>query len=48
MGMQRSTRIGKLVVNSVARMRLVKTENPTACITVNCKLCKTAIALYCL
>jgi hypothetical protein len=26
----------------------VKTENPSACVTVNCKLCKSAIALYCL
>jgi hypothetical protein len=25
----------------------VKTGNPTACVTVNCKLCKSAIALYC-
>jgi hypothetical protein len=24
----------------------VKTENPSACVTVNCKLCKPAIALY--
>jgi hypothetical protein len=24
----------------------VKTENPSACATVNCKLCKSAIALY--
>jgi hypothetical protein len=32
----------------VARIRLVKTEDPSACVTVNCKLCKSAIALYCL
>jgi hypothetical protein len=31
---------------SVARIRLVKTENPTACVTMNCKVCKSAIALY--
>jgi hypothetical protein len=31
---------------SVARIRLEKTENPSACATVNCKLCKSAIALY--
>jgi hypothetical protein len=24
----------------------VKTENPSACVTVNCKTCRTAIALY--
>jgi hypothetical protein len=30
---------------SVARIRLVKTENPTACSTVNCRI---VIALYCL
>jgi hypothetical protein len=34
--------------NSVARIRLVKTENPNACVTVNCKVCRSAIALYCL
>jgi hypothetical protein len=33
---------------SVARKRLVKTENPSACATVNCKVCKSAIALCCL
>jgi hypothetical protein len=26
--------------------RLVKTENPSACVTVNWKVCKSAIALY--
>jgi hypothetical protein len=31
---------------SVARIRLVKTENPSACAAVNCKVCRSAIALY--
>jgi hypothetical protein len=33
---------------SVARIRLVKTENTSACVcvTVNCKVCRSAIALY--
>jgi hypothetical protein len=30
----------------VARRRLVETENPSACATLNCKVCKSAIALY--
>jgi hypothetical protein len=29
----------------VARIRLVKTENPSACVTVNCKVCRSEIAL---
>jgi hypothetical protein len=29
----------------VARKRLVKPENRSACVTVNCKVCKSAIAL---
>jgi hypothetical protein len=31
--------------NSVARIQLLKTENPSACVTVNCKVCRSAIAL---
>jgi hypothetical protein len=34
------------VLRSVARRRLVETESPSACATLNCKLCETAIALY--
>jgi hypothetical protein len=30
---------------SVARTRLVKTENTSTCVTVNCKVCRPAIAL---
>jgi hypothetical protein len=30
------------------RVRLVKTENHSACVTVNCKFCKSARAMYCL
>jgi hypothetical protein len=33
---------------SVARIRLMKTEKPSAYVTVNCKVCRSAIALYCL
>jgi hypothetical protein len=33
---------------SVGSIRLVKTENPSACVSLNCKVCKSAIALYCL
>jgi hypothetical protein len=32
---------------SVARIRLVKTENPSACVTVNWKVCSIAIVLHC-
>jgi hypothetical protein len=31
---------------SVLRRRLVETKNPSACATVDSKLCKSAIALY--
>jgi hypothetical protein len=34
------------VLSTVAGWRLVETENPSACATVVCKLCKWAIALY--
>jgi hypothetical protein len=34
------------VLRYVARIRLVKTVNPSACATVNCKLCKSAIGLH--
>jgi hypothetical protein len=33
---------------SVARIRQVKPEKPSACETVNSKVCRIAIALYCL
>jgi hypothetical protein len=29
----------------LARTRLVKTENTSACVTVKCKVCRSAIAL---
>jgi hypothetical protein len=34
------------VLRSVARRRLVETENPSACATVNWKVCNSVIALY--
>jgi hypothetical protein len=34
------------VLRYVVRIRLVKTDNPSACVTVNWKLCKSVIALY--
>jgi hypothetical protein len=34
------------VMKSVARIRLVNNENPSACVTVNCKVYRSAIALY--
>jgi hypothetical protein len=36
------------VSTSVAGSRLVETENSSARATVNCKLCKREITLYCL
>jgi hypothetical protein len=33
------------VLKSVARIRLVKIENPSLCVTVNCRV-RSAIALY--
>jgi hypothetical protein len=33
--------------NSVTRIRLVKTGNLSGCVTANCKLCTSAIALLC-
>jgi hypothetical protein len=33
---------------SVAWTRLVKTENPSVWAAVTCKVCRIAIALYCL
>jgi hypothetical protein len=34
-----------IVLKSAARKRLVKTENPSACVTVNYEVCTSAIAL---
>jgi hypothetical protein len=31
---------------SIARIRLVKTENPSECVTVSWKVCRITIALY--
>jgi hypothetical protein len=36
------------VLRSVARRQLVEIENPGACATVNWKVCKSAIVMYCL
>jgi hypothetical protein len=33
------------LLKSVVRIRLGKTENPSVRITVNCKVCRSAIAL---
>jgi hypothetical protein len=33
------------LLKSVARLRLMKTEDPSVCVTVNCKVCRSAIAL---
>jgi hypothetical protein len=34
------------VLKSVAKLRLMKTENHSMCVTLNCKVCRSAIALY--
>jgi hypothetical protein len=34
------------VLRSVARKRILETENPSVCATVNWKLCKSAMVLY--
>jgi hypothetical protein len=34
------------VLKSVASIRLAETESPTICVTVNCKVCRLAVALY--
>jgi hypothetical protein len=36
------------VLRSVARIRLVKTRNPSGRAAVKCKLCKSGVVLYCL
>jgi hypothetical protein len=33
------------LLRAVTRIRLVKTENTSVCVTVNCKVCRSAIAL---
>jgi RNase P subunit RPR2 len=33
------------LIKSVARIRLAKTENPSACVTVTCKVCRSAITM---
>jgi hypothetical protein len=33
------------VLKSVARIRVVKNEKPSVCVTVNCKVCRSANAL---
>jgi hypothetical protein len=35
----------EIVMKSVAGIRLVKTENPSACVTANCGVCRPARAL---
>jgi hypothetical protein len=40
------TEVQLSVLRSVARRRLVETENLRACATVNWNVCKSAIALY--
>jgi hypothetical protein len=36
------------MLKSVARIRLVKIEEPSARVTVNCNVCKSVITLNCL
>jgi hypothetical protein len=36
------------VWRSATKQQLVETENPSACVVVNWKVCKSAIVLYCL
>jgi hypothetical protein len=38
----------KTCFTSVASIRLVKTVNPISCVKLNCKLLKSARALYCM
>jgi hypothetical protein len=33
------------LLKSIARIGLVKTENTSVCVTVNCEICRSAIAL---
>jgi hypothetical protein len=33
------------MLKSVARIRLAKAKNPSACVTVNCKVCRSVLAL---
>jgi hypothetical protein len=35
------------VSRSAARRRLVESENPSSCATMNCNWCKREIKLYC-
>jgi hypothetical protein len=43
-----SVRLTVCASTSVARRRVVESENPRACATVNCNWYKRDIALYCL
>jgi hypothetical protein len=44
----KSVRLTVCASRSFAGRRLVESENPSACAMGNCKVCKSAIALYCL